>query len=524
MKLNLLHTPLVLLLSQQLFVIRGYILPSNHLALSRTLIPVKNSFSQQFTQTIASRNLAHDDKRIPTRDDYLEPSDNRKSRKKGGNKNQITAGTLNLIKAMLGTGILALPMGVAKTSDFRTSIIPAIALMWILGAISAYTFSLYGRLVHASQAKTLGDLWEKMMGKNSAWLVSIFSLTFCFGACLSYSLCLGDVTSSLAETIGLNGIWISRQFWILFLTTTILYPLSNLKSLISLAPLSLAGVGAVLFTTIFLAWRCPFVNKSSPYSTSGLDFLLNTLSPEQLPKFQTLHKGFFHLSSLILFGMAASAYLGHFTAPDLYHSLCKDSPDSGCDDLNIKVDNESDRKLFGDRSDVLDSFNRICLNGFLSTIIINCLVMTFGFLTFGGNSMGVILNNFSAFDKGAAVCRLFASLSVVGGYPFLISACRGEILKLYNLKTGRKPTQEDEKLSTILILSSLVLISMVISNAGFIIGLSGAVMGSALVYIFPSLLYLSATKNITKQPKTRTLILERIFCRLLVAFGSFAAF
>lgn len=144
---------------------------------------------------------------------------------------------------------------------------------------------------------------------GEAWLVSVVSLTFCYGACLAYTLCLGDVTSSLAQTIGLNGICTFRQFWIVFLATTILYPLCNLKSLISLAPLSLAGVGSVLITGIFIAWRCPFVNRSSPYSALGLGRLLKTLSPEQVPKFQTLNKGFLSPSSLILFGMAASAYL-----------------------------------------------------------------------------------------------------------------------------------------------------------------------------------------------------------------------
>ena len=142
-----------------------------------------------------------------------------------------------------------------------------------------------------------------------AWVVSAISFTFCFGACLSYTLCLGDVTSSLAQTVGLNGIFTSRQFWIIFLTTTVLYPLCNLKSLISLAPLSLAGVGAVLITAIFIAWRCPFVNQRSPYSIQGFGRQLRTLSPEQLPKFQTLNKGFLNPSSLILFGMASSAYL-----------------------------------------------------------------------------------------------------------------------------------------------------------------------------------------------------------------------
>ena len=144
---------------------------------------------------------------------------------------------------------------------------------------------------------------------STGWLVSAVSLTFCFGACLSYTLCLGDVTSSLAKTVGLNGIWTFRQFWIVFLASTVLYPLCNLKSLISLAPLSLAGVGAVLITSVFIAFRCPLINQNSPYSLPGFGLLLRTLSPEQLPKFQTFNKGLANPASLFLFGMAASAYL-----------------------------------------------------------------------------------------------------------------------------------------------------------------------------------------------------------------------
>lgn len=143
----------------------------------------------------------------------------------------------------------------------------------------------------------------------TAWIVSAVSLIFCIGACLSYSLCLGDVSSSLAQTFGWNGVWASRQFWIIMLTTIVLYPLCNLKSLIALAPFSFAGVTAVLITTVFIGWRCPMVNAKSPYSMQGGAQLLSTLSLQQLPKFQTMNKGFLNPSSLILFGMAASAYL-----------------------------------------------------------------------------------------------------------------------------------------------------------------------------------------------------------------------
>mmetsp|Transcript_21649 Transcript_21649/g.45713 ORF Transcript_21649/g.45713 Transcript_21649/m.45713 type:complete len:542 (+) Transcript_21649:93-1718(+) len=508
---------------RQAFVIEGLFLPFQQLNSARGLLLAKNTFSNKRRERdFLLKCAAHHEITIPNGDDSAQPH-GRGMTKRGDHKTEIMAGTLNLIKAMAGTGILALPMGVAKSSDFRISIIPAITLMSILGAISTYTFTLYGRLVHVSKAKTLGELWEKTMDKNSAWLVSAVSLTFCFGACLSYSLCLGDVSSSLAKTIGLTGVWTSRKFCIIFLTTAILYPLCNLRSLISLAPLSLAGVGAVLVTAIFIGWRCPFVYQRSPYNVAGVGHLLATLSPEQLPKFQSHNKGFLNSSSLILFGMAASAYLGHFTAPDLYHSLEMKGHDFEDGAPSSMVDSEkSDGNDRVYRSDVLNSFLRVSLGGFLSTTMINCSIMTFGFLTFGGNAMGVILNNFSTFDKGATVCRFLTAVSVLGGYPFLIRACRGEILELYKLQTNRKPSRKDEKTTTAILLLSLTVASMLISDAGLIIGLAGAVMGSALVYIFPSLMYLSTT-NKMNELKTRRIKLERMLCRSLVVFGTFAA-
>lgn len=223
-------------------------------------------------------------------------------------KRKVNAVTFNLIKAITGSGVLALPSGLAAMSDCRTSLIPALCLMTVLGGVSAYTFAMYGRLVHASQSKSLGELWEKKKDKKSAWFVSVASLAFCFGACLSYSILLGDVSSSLARTLGWSGLLVSRQLWIILLTSTILYPLCNLKSLLALAPLSLAGVAAVLITTLFVVFRCPLVNPASPYARP-VGKLIKTLSASQLPTFDTFNNGLLHPSSLILLGMSASAYL-----------------------------------------------------------------------------------------------------------------------------------------------------------------------------------------------------------------------
>ena len=182
MKKNMRCTSLCMLfvvqLPHQSHVIQGYFLPSKRLDLARRLPHVKNSFSKKFTETNELRNFAHNDKTTPTSDDRREASIKRKRRNYSASNKETMAGTLNLIKAMVGTGILALPMGVAKSSDFRTSIIPAITLMWILGAISAYTFILYGRLIHISQAKSLGELWENKMGKRSGMNRILFCCIF----------------------------------------------------------------------------------------------------------------------------------------------------------------------------------------------------------------------------------------------------------------------------------------------------------------------------------------------------------
>ncbi|KAG7339278.1 transmembrane amino acid transporter [Nitzschia inconspicua] len=444
---------------------------------------------------------------------------------------KTTAVTFNLIKAIAGSGVLALPSGIAAMSDYGSSLFPAIALMTVLGGISAYTFAMYGRLVHVSQAKSLGELWEKKKNKRSAWFVSFASFLFCFGACLSYSILLGDVSSSMAQTLGGSGILTSRHFWIMLLTTFVLYPLCNLPSLLALAPLSRAGVAAVLMTTMFIVFRCPFVNPGSPYAAVG-GTLMKTLSAIQLPRFNTFNNGFCHPSSLILLGMAASAYLGHFTAPNFYHSVKRaecavpsTSDDGGIDCITAAPEVDPSFQLKADENSVvLKDFFKVTIGGFSAVTIINCFIMAFGFLTFGGNSSGVILNNYSTFDSGATVCRFLTAISVIGGYPFLMSACRSEFLVLWNLRSGRTTaSQMMEKRTTFFMLLMLTLGSMLISNAGFVIGLIGAILGSAIVYIFPSLLYLAYTGKMVETKRTRIRV-ERMFCRLLILFGIVAAF
>ena len=50
----------------------------------------------------------------------------------------LSASTANLVKSIVGSGVLSLPVGVAAFSSARTAILPAIALLAVAGAISGY--------------------------------------------------------------------------------------------------------------------------------------------------------------------------------------------------------------------------------------------------------------------------------------------------------------------------------------------------------------------------------------------------
>jgi solute carrier family 38 (sodium-coupled neutral amino acid transporter), member 11 len=400
-----------------------------------------------------------------------------------------------------------------------SSLVPAVALICVLGALSAYTFGLYGRLIHASQAKTMGDVWGKIKGKSSAWIISFATLTFCYGGALVYTIMLGDTFSALAGSAGLTtGFATSRSFWILFLSVAVLNPLCNLSSLAKLAPISIMGVIGVLATTCFMGWRCPSLNVASPYNILAANsatvagsskVFLSTLLPHQLPSFGTFSKSLASPATLILAGMAATSYLGHFSAAEFYHALKPTEP-------------TTDSKLS------LRDYFKMTLGGFGSVTLINCLVMAFGFLTFGGNSKGLILNNFSTIDLGASICRLLMAICVIGGYPFILSACRSETVELIRLfKPSVFASTTEAKLKqtiTRFFLVTLAGLALVVKNAGFVIGFIGAVMGSAMIYIFPSMLFLkhtslSNTGSSTSTPFPRSVKLERLFCRFLIGFG-----
>jgi amino acid permease len=395
------------------------------------------------------------------------------------NNKRLYSTSFSVMKAMLGTGLLSLPSGLAAISNDPSSLWAGCTFFSLIAALSAYTFALYGRLTHAyfPKANNLGDLWQAVYAEKKSTLIPFSNFIYCFGCALAYILVIGDSVTSL-----MGAWWSNRSAFILAVAGGILWPLCNLPSLASLAPLSLIGVTGTVVTTAFLAWRCPVLQPSSPYATAGLFHTYNRVASP---------------APLLLIAMSCVALMAHFSAPEFYHALT-----GGRTSNDAAIRDES----------VLKKFNIMTAFSYSAVTLISMAAMAFGFLTFGANAQGIILNNYPAQDWGAKVSKSLIVTSVVGGFPFVFDACRSAALQLWG-----KGREGEKKQVTALLLSILTGIALFVKDAGFVISFNGALTGTAIIYTYPALLYLKHTsKDVTRRMKNK---LERYFCKFLVGFG-----
>jgi sodium-coupled neutral amino acid transporter 11 len=79
---------------------------------------------------------------------------------------------------------------------------------------------------------------------------------------------------------------------------------------------------------------------------------------------------------------------------------------------------------------------------------------------------------------------------------------------------------------TVGLISLITGLALLLEDAGVVLSLNGAVMGSAMIYIFPAMLFLRSTENQIQEGSlkmTRGLKVERFISRFLLGFGALSA-
>eukprot|EP00985_Skeletonema_marinoi_P006479 scaffold2801_cov178-Skeletonema_marinoi.AAC.7 len=358
----------------------------------------------------------------------------------GGGTSTMTSHLFNMVKAIVGVGVLSLPAGIAAFGDAPSASIPAAILIASIGSIAAYNFSLLGRLCAMTGATSYKSAWEETVGASTAWIPGSSCVIKTFFAVLAYSMVLGDTFSALFETFGFN---VSREKALIGLTVTVLMPLCKLKDLSSLAPFSLVGIAGMLYTALAMAVR--FFDGS--YAEGGK--LAADVAESLRPALGT--KGasaVFSSNAFILICMLSTAYMAHFNAPKFYLEL---------------------------ENNTIARWNTCVATSFSISILFFIGIAAMGFSTFGGASNGLILNNYSTKDSLMGFSRVAVAFALVP-----------------------KEERTDAKLNnlTYIILASVTAVAMKITDLSFIMSFGGATLGNALIYVYPAIMFRSAVKNL----------------------------
>jgi solute carrier family 38 (sodium-coupled neutral amino acid transporter), member 11 len=87
----------------------------------------------------------------------------------------------------------------------------------------------------------------------------------------------------------------------------------------------------------------------------------------------------------------------------------------------------------------------------------------------------------------AKLCRLAIGASIVFGYPLTFVGIRDGVLNLLGIK---KPSERTQTLTTLCLLTIVSTLAVFLRDVGFVVSFGGALLGSAIIYIFPAIIFI----------------------------------
>lgn len=403
----------------------------------------------------------------------------------------------NLVNNVAGAGLLTLSAGMAR----GVGAVPAAALALGLGVLSAATFSMIGWSCEALGQTTFGGLWDATLGHGSAWAIDAMISLMCLSAVIVYSGIIGDVLTPLFATLVGHGVaWNRRAVHVVASAAVVLLPLCLAKSLAFLAYTSLLGLAAVIYTAGFIAWRALDGSYAAPASGGGGGgALCALLEPAARPVFEQASAWGLDPKIFVLFSNLGLAYIAHYNAPKFYSELERASP---------------------------ARFNKVIAISFVVLATLYTSVMLLGHATFGDVTRSNILLNYAEADGLAFLGRIATALSILCGYPLAFVGLRDAVVGMAThaaqggsrlgaaiaAPTARAPL-------TVALMVCATTIAALLTDIGIVVGVTGALMGSAIVYVVPALIFVRAAKvSGVRLPRA-----VELGTNALVPFGGFLA-
>ena len=362
----------------------------------------------------------------------------------------------SMSKNLIGCGALSLANGIAICANTRNAIWAGNFWIVLLGAIFGFMCYLIGEVCQMTGRTTYRGIWQETVGHKGAGLVSVANALKAAIADLAYASILSDTTKSLFASMGLH---VPRVTCLLLVTVSAVLPLCMMKNLHVLAPFSVLGTVGIGLTALAMAIR--YVDGS--YQPGGVYF--SDIKPVFQPSFG--HESAVWSTQILLFVcMVYEAYVMHYNSARFYNEI---------------------------KGKSLPRFKVAVSASFSLAALAYTAIASLGYLTFGGNSAGFILNNYSPYDPLASVSRILVGLSTLMAYPIVFFGVRDGVLDIFEVPLS---DQTPEKLNalTVSLLAGLTVLAIFVTDLGLINAVGGGLVTAPIVFVFPAIMYRQAIK------------------------------
>lgn len=322
----------------------------------------------------------------------------------------------------------------------------------------------------------------------------------CTSVAVIYAGILGDLATFL-----LKNYWYTttaaaptnlRSISISVISALFLLPMGLIRDLSGLAFTSFLGSAAIAYTVLFVLIRAVDGTYRLPEG-----HFVSEASSQILPYMPTFHRYSWwniNFSSLVLASNLGLAYIAHYNGPSFYRNL---------KDTNAK------------------RFSNMVNFSFAILVALYGLTMTAGYTTFGDACQGNLLLNYHPHDVLSTLGRFATLISILFGFPLVFAGARESLIGALS-SVGYSSVSNHHTVTVLTLLAGITVIACTIKDVSLVVGLTGAVMGSFIVYICPALLYtrsvrLAKGKNSPEDVQARKWIALVPFGALLALFGAF---
>jgi len=309
---------------------------------------------------------------------------------------------------------------------------------------------------------TYREAWDATVGERGSSLIALTTVLMAGLGNLAYSMILADTSRSLIMAAGIG---ITRTGSLVLVTVFALLPLCLAKNLAVLAPFSLVGMGAMIFTLVVMGVRY----YDGTYDATRGGKFLEDLSDDLKPSFGNIGaRGALSPNVLLLVCMTFQAFFAHYNAPRYYMEL---------------------------KNNTVQRFSGVVSSSFSISAVFYIIMTAFGFLTFGSHSNGFILNNYSTNDSLAFISRAAIAVAILFTYPLPFIGVRDGILDIL-MVPPEKQTSANLNVLTVVILVIISALAVHFDDLGMVNAIGGGSLGTLVVFVFPALMYHGYVKNL----------------------------